>query len=150
MPLARLRGHQADRRGTRHMRQVSPACSWPCCAATEKVAHSERCCQAMTMSGATIRCSPTITFFVLFLACNSLPPSDSSTAQICGDRRDRTNPNDDSTFTTYPQMRLTFWLHEPTSKAMFEIFGPLLLVLVLMLVRHKHHAGRGTCSCTST
>lgn len=60
-------------------------------------------------------------------------------SQICEDRRDGfgVQANDDDPthqFVTYPQMTLTFWLHEPVSKAMFKIFGSLLLVLVLMLV----------------
>lgn len=38
-------------------------------------------------------------------------------------------------FITYPLMRLTFWLHEPTSKAVFKVLGPLLLVVTLMWVR---------------
>lgn len=52
-----------------------------------------------------------------------------------------TDDNPTPTFTTYPLMKLTFWLHEPTSKAIFEIFGPLLLVLALMLVCRKHRGG---------
>lgn len=34
----------------------------------------------------------------------------------------------------YPQLRLTFWLYEPISKAIFKIVGPLFLVVSLMLV----------------
>eukprot|EP00903_Cladosiphon_okamuranus_P022261 g20470.t1 len=65
--------------------------------------------------------------------------------EICGDRRMKSKPTcPDDTFTTYPQIRLTFWLHEPTSKAVFEIFGPLLLVLVLMLVNFEQTFGFDT------
>ena len=44
-------------------------------------------------------------------------------------------PDPDDLFITFPLMRLTFWLHEPTSKAVFKVLGPLLLVVTLMWVR---------------
>ncbi|CAN0006474.1 unnamed protein product [Pylaiella littoralis] len=44
-------------------------------------------------------------------------------------------------FITYPLMRLTFWLHEPTSKAVFKVLGPLLLVVTLMWVNFHEFYG---------
>ena len=43
--------------------------------------------------------------------------------------------SDDDLFIRHPQLRLTFWLYEPVSKAIFRIVGPLVLVVSLMLVR---------------
>lgn len=37
-------------------------------------------------------------------------------------------------FVSYKRMRLVFYLHEPPTKTMFKVVGPLFLVLILMLV----------------
>ncbi|CAM9751946.1 unnamed protein product, partial [Hapterophycus canaliculatus] len=44
-------------------------------------------------------------------------------------------------FITFPLMRLTFWLHEPTSKAVFKVLGPPLLVVILMWVNFHEFYG---------
>ncbi|CAM9344366.1 unnamed protein product [Sphacelaria rigidula] len=75
---------------------------------------------------------------------------DVPTIEICKDQRlkkgfngNRSNPARGDLFITYPQMTLTFWLHEPVSKVAFKIFGPLLLVLVLMLLNFEEAFGFG-------
>ncbi|CAN0440273.1 unnamed protein product [Ascophyllum nodosum] len=50
-------------------------------------------------------------------------------------------PDPDDLFITFPLMRLTFWLHEPTSKAVFKVLGPLLLVVTLMWVNFHEFYG---------
>eukprot|EP00903_Cladosiphon_okamuranus_P009090 g8688.t2 len=47
----------------------------------------------------------------------------------------------DDLFITYPLMRLTFWLHEPASKAVFKVLGPPLLVVTLMWVNFHEFYG---------
>lgn len=58
--------------------------------------------------------------------------------QMCLDSRLKSGvthrESEDDMFTRRPQLRLTFWLYEPISKAIFKIVGPLLLVVSLMLV----------------
>ncbi|CAN0285616.1 unnamed protein product, partial [Pylaiella littoralis] len=50
-------------------------------------------------------------------------------------------PDSDDLFITFPLMRLTFWLHEPTSKAVFKVLGPLLLVVIVMWVNSNEFYG---------
>lgn len=79
---------------------------------------------------------------LMVLSLSPLAPFCRISWQICEDKRKRrkkrgegcADDSADDTFVTHPQMTLTFWLHEPVSKAAFKIFGPLFLVLVLMLV----------------
>lgn len=80
--------------------------------------------------------------FVFLIYASYLLISWIFTFQISVDRRHKRHISRVSTqhgagdpFVTHPQISLTFWLHEPVSKAVFKVFGPLFLVVTLMLVR---------------
>lgn len=82
--------------------------------------------------------SPTSSFFHTFFACLN-KCAQHQPCQIVEDARLKRGVQEvrtaDDLFITYPLMRLTFWLHEPTSKAVFKVLGPPLLVVTLMWVR---------------
>lgn len=42
---------------------------------------------------------------------------------------------------TYPQMRLKFWLDEPTTTTVYNVVGPLVLVVALMLMNYEEFFG---------